>query len=134
MEVAGLCGDPIIQCSAVPGSPLRVLTMPSVRARNHLHYKLESCPQTKPSPLRVPSGESGHFSVHLLDRSSATPLAFLHGGRDPLISTDGPHLPSGEGQDATLLRTGVPSIHSSLRSDRNEDASHPYSSAWSLWG
>ena len=133
MEGAGLCGDPVVQCSAVPGSSLRVLTMPSVRARNHLHYKLESCPQTKPSPLRVPSGESGHFSVHLLDRSSATPLAFLHGGRDPLISTDGPHLPSGEGQDATLLRTGVPSIPS-LRPDRNEEASDPYNSAWSLWG
>ena len=74
MEGAGHCGDPVIQCSAVPGSSLRVLTMPSVRARNHSHYGLESsCPQTKPSPLRVPSGESGHFSVHL-SLTGAEPL------------------------------------------------------------
>jgi len=66
MEGAGLCGDPVVQRSAVPGSSLRVLTMPSVGAQDPSHYGLESsCPQTKPSPLRVPSGESGHFFVHL---------------------------------------------------------------------
>ena len=74
MEGAGLCGDPVIQCSAVPGSSLRVLTMRSVRAQDPSHYGLESsCPQTKPSPLRVPSGESGHFSVHL-SLTGAEPL------------------------------------------------------------
>lgn len=63
MEGAGLCGDPVVQRSAVPGSSLRVLTMPSVGAQDPSHYGLESsCPQTKPSPLRVPSGESGHYT------------------------------------------------------------------------
>ena len=74
MEGAELYGDPVVQCSAVLGSSLRVLTMPSVRAQDPSHYGLEnSCPQTKPSPLRVPSGESGHFSVHL-SLTGAEPL------------------------------------------------------------
>ena len=72
MEGAGLCGDPAVQCSAVPGSSLRVLTMPSVRAQDLSHYGLEaSCPQTKPSPLQVPSGESGRFSEHLSSTGGA---------------------------------------------------------------
>jgi hypothetical protein len=49
------------------------------------------------------------------------------------MGTDGPHLPGGDGQDATILRTEVPSIPS-LKSERNEEASHPYNSAWNLWG
>ena len=66
MTGPGLCGDPDVQCSAVPGSSFRVLNMPSVRARDPSPYGLESSsPQTKLSPLRVPSGESGHCSEHL---------------------------------------------------------------------
>ena len=49
MEGAGLCGDPVIQCSAVPGSSLRVLTMQSVRAQDLSHYGLEAS-WPKPSP------------------------------------------------------------------------------------
>ena len=46
--------------------------MPSVRAQDLSHYGLEaSCPQTKPSPLQVPSGESGRFSEHLSSTGGA---------------------------------------------------------------
>ena len=49
MTGPGLCGDPDVQCSAVPGSSFRVLNMPSVRARDPSPYGLESSsPQTKP--------------------------------------------------------------------------------------
>ena len=65
-ERAGLCGDPSFSVQRSHWSSLRVLTMPAVRARDTSHYRLESsCPQTKPSSLQVPSGETGRFSEHL---------------------------------------------------------------------
>ena len=62
MEGAGLCGDPVVQCSVVPGSSLRVLTMLSVRPGT-----IRTTDLSPPAPKRSP-----HLSESLVGNQGAS--------------------------------------------------------------